>query len=308
MVKDETNKMKDKVNLSTQTIKMSEKTACEICPKNCLLAPGQVGFCGGRGNLDGEIIALNYGRVAAINLDPIEKKPLWRFYPGRYVLSVGSYGCNLRCPFCQNSTLSMEWQDEWVEATGKYYSQYETIMPDKLIALGLAAKDKGNIGIAYTYNEPIIGYEYLWDCSRLARENGLKNILVTNGYCNEKPWKELLPYIDATNVDLKSFNQEFYNKVGGELEVVMRNIEIAVVEGVHIEITCLIVPGENDDPKEMESLSKWLESMSPEIPLHISRFFPQYKMKEKAPTSRETIDALVSIARERLKHVYKGNY
>ena len=287
--------------------KRQEKKTCEICPKACVLGPDQVGFCGARGNVDGEIIALNYGRVAAMGLDPIEKKPLWRFHPGSRVLSVGSYGCNLRCPFCQNSNLSMEWQDEWVEATGNYYSRYETIMPDKLIDLALAAKSKGNIGIAYTYNEPVVGYEYVYDCSILAREAGLKNILVTNGYCNEKPWKDLLTYIDATNIDVKGFTEEFYHKVGGELRVVMKNVE-AAVEECHVEITCLIIPGENDDPKEMEEMSKWIASMNPEIPLHISRFFPQYKMNEKPPTSRETIDKLAAIAGERLKYVYKGNY
>lgn len=287
--------------------KRQEKKTCEICPKACVLGPDQVGFCGARGNVDGEIIALNYGRVAAMGLDPIEKKPLWRFHPGSRVLSVGSYGCNLRCPFCQNSSLSMEWQDEWVEATGNYYSRYETIMPDKLIDLALAAKSKGNIGIAYTYNEPVVGYEYVYDCSILAREAGLKNILVTNGYCNEKPWKDLLTYIDATNIDVKGFTEEFYHKVGGELRVVMKNVE-AAVEECHVEITCLIIPGENDDPREMEEMSKWIASMNPEIPLHISRFFPQYKMNEKPPTSRETIDKLAAIAGERLKYVYKGNY
>ena len=287
--------------------KRQEKRTCEICPKACVLGPDQVGFCGARGNVDGEIIALNYGRVAAMGLDPIEKKPLWRFHPGSRVLSVGSYGCNLRCPFCQNSNLSMEWQDEWVEATGNYYSRYETIMPDKLIDLALAAKSKGNIGIAYTYNEPVVGYEYVYDCSILAREAGLKNILVTNGYCNEKPWKDLLTYIDATNIDVKGFTEEFYHKVGGELRVVMKNVE-AAVEECHVEITCLIIPGENDDPREMEEMSKWIASMNPEIPLHISRFFPQYKMNEKPPTSRETIDKLAAIAGERLKYVYKGNY
>ena len=287
--------------------KRQEKKTCEICPKACVLGPDQVGFCGARGNVDGEIIALNYGRVAAMGLDPIEKKPLWRFHPGSRVLSVGSYGCNLRCPFCQNSSLSMEWQDEWVEATGNYYSRYETIMPDKLIDLALAARSKGNIGIAYTYNEPVVGYEYVYDCSILAREAGLKNILVTNGYCNEKPWKDLLTYIDATNIDVKGFTEEFYHKVGGELRVVMKNVE-AAVEECHVEITCLIIPGENDDPREMEEMSKWIASMNPEIPLHISRFFPQYKMNEKPPTSRETIDKLAAIAGERLKYVYKGNY
>ena len=287
--------------------KRQEKKTCEICPKACVLGPDQVGFCGARGNVDGEIIALNYGRVAAMGLDPIEKKPLWRFHPGSRVLSVGSYGCNLRCPFCQNSNLSMEWQDEWVEATGNYYSRYETIMPDKLIDLALAAKSKGNIGIAYTYNEPVVGYEYVYDCSILAIEAGLKNILVTNGYCNEKPWKDLLTYIDATNIDVKGFTEEFYHKVGGELRVVMKNVE-AAVEECHVEITCLIIPGENDDPREMEEMSKWIASMNPEIPLHISRFFPQYKMNEKPPTSRETIDKLAAIAGERLKYVYKGNY
>jgi len=287
--------------------KRQQRKTCEICPKGCVLGPDQIGFCGARGNVDGEIIALNYGRVAAMGLDPIEKKPLWRFHPGSRVLSVGSYGCNLRCPFCQNSSLSMEWQDEWVEATGNYYSRYETIMPDKLIDLAIAAKSKGNIGIAYTYNEPVVGYEYVYDCSILAREAGLKNILVTNGYCNEKPWKDLMTYIDATNIDVKGFTKEFYDRVGGELGIVMKNVELAVEE-CHVEITCLIIPGENDDPKEMEEMSRWIASMNPEIPLHISRFFPQYKMNEKPPTSRETIDKLAAIAGERLKYVYKGNY
>lgn len=284
-----------------------QRKMCDICPRSCVLGYDQVGFCGGRGNVDGEIVALNYGRVTSIGLDPVEKKPLFRFHPGSHVLSVGSYGCNLRCPFCQNSSLSMEWEDEWVESTGNYYSRYETIMPDKLIDLALAAKDKGNIGIAYTYNEPIIGYEYLWDCSILAREVGLKNILVTNGYCNEKPWKEILPYIDAVNIDVKGFTQDFYDKVGGELDVIMRNVESAAKE-CHLEITCLIVPEENDKPKEMEGLSKWIASISPDIPLHISRFFPQYKMNDKPPTTRESIDNLADIARESLKYVYKGNY
>lgn len=284
-----------------------QKKTCEICPKACVLGPNQVGFCGGRGNVDGEIVALNYGRVTAIGLDPIEKKPLFQFHPGSYVLSVGSYGCNLRCPFCQNSTISMEYQDEWVEATGNYYSRYESIMPNKLVNLALSAKSKGNIGIAYTYNEPIIGYEYLWDSALLAREAGLKNILVTNGYCNEKPWQDLIPYIDAINIDVKGFTQDFYHKVGGELEVVMRNVESAA-NVVHVEITCLVIPGENDSPQEMLAMSKWLASISPNIPLHISRFFPQYKMNEKPPTSKETIDNLATVAQERLKFVYKGNY
>lgn len=283
------------------------KKPCEICPKSCLLEPNQIGACGARGNIDGEIVALNYGRVGAIMLDPIEKKPLWRFYPGSYVLSVGSYGCNLRCPFCQNSGLSMEWEDEWVEATGNYYSRYETIMPGKLIDLALAAKNKGNIGIAYTYNEPIVGYEYVWDCSVLAKKAGLKNILVTNGYCNESPWRELLQNIDAANIDVKGFTQEFYNKVGGELEIVMKNVEWAVEE-CHLEITYLVIPGENDSEDEIEGLSKWIASLNPEIPLHLSRFFPSYKMNEKPPTSRDTIDKLAIIAGKRLKYVYKGNY
>jgi pyruvate formate lyase activating enzyme len=284
-----------------------EKIICAICPRSCVIGPAQVGFCGARGNIDCEIVALNYGRVAAIMLDPIEKKPLWRFHPGSHVLSVGSYGCNLSCPYCQNSSISMEWEDEWVEATGKYFSRYETIMPQRLIDLALSAKDKGNIGIAYTYNEPIIGYEYLWDCSRLAREFGLKNILVTNGYCNEKPWKELLPYIDAANIDVKGFTQEFYSKVGGDLDVVMKNVESAA-QLCHLELTCLIIPGENDSPKEMESLSRWIASINPEIPLHLSRFFPHYKMNDRPPTSRDTIDHLAAIAQEHLKYVYKGNY
>lgn len=284
---------------------------CDICPRACSLKEGQTGICRSRANVGGEIISLSYGRVSAIMLDPIEKKPLWHFHPGSKILSVGSYGCNLRCSFCQNYSIALEGKDEWSEATGNYFSNYETIMPDELIKLALLAKDKGNIGIAYTYNEPLVGYEYVWDVSMLAREKGLKNVLVTNGYFMPEPFLEIAKITDAINIDVKGFTEGFYKKLGGELAPVLENVKVAA-EHCHLEITTLIIPGENDSPEEMEALSKWLASVEEmsgkSIPLHISRFFPNYKMQDKPPTPRGKIDELVEIAEKHLTYVHKGNY
>ncbi|MFA5637730.1 MAG: radical SAM protein, partial [Anaerovoracaceae bacterium] len=168
------------------------KVKCEICPIGCNLSENQTGVCRARANVDNEIISLNYGRVSSIMLDPISKKPLARFHPGSYILSVGSYGCNLHCPFCQNYQIALEGEDLWVEQTGKYFSTYETIMPKELVKLAVAARDRGNIGIAFTYNEPLVGYEYVYDTSLLAKEAGLKTVIVTNGYFNHEPFEEIM--------------------------------------------------------------------------------------------------------------------
>lgn len=271
---------------------------CEICPHFCHLKEGQTGCCGARVNRNGKVICDSYGWLTSIALDPIEKKPLRRFHPGAKILSVGSYGCNLHCPFCQNHEISM---------TGRQESGMVSVMPSALAEKAVELADAGNIGLAFTYNEPLISYEYVRDCAELIRENGMANVVVTNGFINEKPLRELLPLIDAMNIDLKSFTDEFYRKIGGGLDDVKRSIRLAHEAGCHVEVTTLVIPGENDSPQEMERLSSWLAGVSPEIPLHISRFFPRYKMADKPPTPVETVYSLAELARKKLRYVYEGN-
>jgi len=253
-------------------------------------------MCRARANLDGEIRCLNYGRLTSLSLDPIEKKPLARFCPGSLILSAGSFGCNLNCGFCQNYGISM------ADGTAETVS----VTPEILVRKAKELIPKGNIGLAFTYNEPLIGYEFVYDCASLARENGLKTVLVTNGMICFHPLKNLLPYIDAMNIDLKGFSEDFYKKLGGDLETVKNTIVLSS-KSCHVEVTTLVIPGENDSPGEMEKEAKWLASVDPDIPLHISRFFPRYRMLDKAPTSLETIYALRDTASQYLNYVYTGN-
>lgn len=273
------------------------KVECEICPHHCKIEEGHLGLCKGRINQDGEIISENYGKLTALALDPIEKKPLYHFYPGSKILSVGSYGCNLNCPFCQNCDISM---------VGKMEIDSVKLSCEELVEKAMSLKDNGNIGIAYTYNEPLIGYEFVRDCAMLTKEKGLKNVVVTNGYICEEPLRKLLPYIDAFNIDLKGFTEEFYHKLRGDLATVKRTIEVSSEE-CHIEVTTLIIPGENDSEEEMDRLSGWLAGINPEIPLHISRFFPRWKMKDKEATPVEKVYRLAELARKNLKYVHEGN-
>jgi pyruvate formate lyase activating enzyme len=275
---------------------MNKGVLCEICPKTCVIPEGHKGFCGARTNREGKIVAANYGKITSMALDPIEKKPLKRFHPGSRILSVGSYGCNLRCPFCQNYEISM----------GNDSTVYLELTPEELISRALEQIPRGNIGVAYTYNEPLIGYEFVRDCAYLAAKKGLKNVVVTNGYINEKPFSEILPLIDAFNIDLKSFSPEFYRSVGGNLETVKTSIKLAAKQR-HVEVTTLVIAGDNDSEEEMRALSSWLASVNPEIPLHISRFFPAFKMSNRLPTPIKTILDLVEIAQESLRYVYSGN-
>lgn len=273
------------------------KVQCGICPHNCMIEEGHTGFCNARSNRGGVIKDDNYGQITSIALDPIEKKPLKRFHPGSRVLSVGSYGCNLRCSFCQNHDISM--------ADGKG-ADVGYMTPEELINKAEELTKYGNIGIAYTYNEPLIGYEFVRDCSGMAVEKGLKNVIVTNGYINEEPLKDLLPLIDAVNIDLKGFTESFYKKIGGRLEPVKKTIALAS-HSCHVEVTTLIVPGENDSPEEMQSLSAWLAGVDENIPLHVTRFFPRYKMTDRDATDVDLVYSLADIAREKLKYVYEGN-
>lgn len=275
-----------------------EQTACcTLCPHRCALREGQTGFCRARVNRGGAVAAKNYGALTALALDPIEKKPLRRFFPGSLVLSAGSYGCNLRCPFCQNSDIS---QAEEENAAAR------RVTPEWLVERAKALKGRGSIGLAYTYNEPLVGYEFVRDCAVLARARGLKNVAVTNGCFCEAPLRALLPLLDAVNIDLKAFTPRFYRWAGGDLETVKSAIALAA-ERCHVEVTTLIIPGENDGEAEMEALSSWLASVNPEIPLHVSRFFPRYLLRDRPATPVETVYRLAERARRRLRYVYEGN-
>lgn len=269
---------------------------CDICFHHCELDEGRTGLCRARANRGGQIVPLNYGRLTSLALDPIEKKPLRRFHPGGLVLSLGSFGCNLRCPFCQNAEISMA----GAEFPARDYS------PEALVQLALALRPRGNLGLAYTYNEPLVGYEFVRDCAAMVREAGMFNVLVTNGTIEEAPWRALLPLIDAVNIDLKGFTEAWYRRLGGDLETVKRSIALAA-EACHLEVTTLVVPGCNDGEDELRALAGWLASLSPDIPLHISRFFPRHRMNDLPPTPVDTVYRLAAVARERLRYVYTGN-
>ncbi len=269
---------------------------CEICPHHCNLNEGQTGICRARTNQGGIVFCNNYGALTSVALDPIEKKPLARFFPGSMILSAGSYGCNMRCPFCQNCEISM--------ADETAHTVY--VSPQELVGKAEQLIPQGNIGLAFTYNEPLVGYEYVRDCASLAHEKGLKTVLVTNGMICSEPLIKLLPLIDAMNIDLKGFTDRFYMLLGGDLETVKKTIERSA-NACHVEVTTLIIPGENDGEEEMEAEAGWLRSLSPEIPLHISRFLPRYKMSHKQPTPVGTIHRLREIAARQLKYVYTGN-
>lgn len=269
---------------------------CTLCFHHCSLEEGQTGVCRARANREGTIVPLNYGRLTALALDPIEKKPLRRFHPGSLILSVGSFGCNLHCPFCQNSGIAAVGAETCTRAC----------TPEQLAQEALRLRDNGNIGVAYTYNEPLVGYEFVRDCARQVHRAGLCNVLVTNGTIEERPWRELLPLLDAVNIDLKGFTESWYRRLGGDLETVKRSITLAA-RSCHVEVTTLVVPGENDSEAEMRALSGWLASVSPEIPLHVSRFFPRHRMQDRPPTPVQTVCRLAEVAREQLRYVYTGN-
>ena len=284
-------------------------TKCHVCFRQCDLKERQTGFCGARIAIGGKVTAGNYGRITSLALDPIEKKPLRRFFPGTKILSAGSYGCNLRCPFCQNSEIS------WGEEAKEFADTADILAPDDLVRVAEKYRSEGNIGIAFTYNEPLVGYEFVRDTAKLAHEKGLKNVLVSNGTASAEVLSEILPYIDAMNIDLKCFSEKTYREVlGGDLEMTKTFISGAARKA-HVEVTCLIVPGMNDSEEEMRALSSWIASLKDEngktigdtIPLHISRFFPRFHMTDRSATDVDVVYSLAEIAREKLKYVYTGN-
>ncbi len=265
---------------------------CGLCPHACLIRPGGVGRCRVRRNRGGTLELPFYGRLSSIAVDPIEKKPLYHYHPGESILSVGFVGCSFRCPFCQNYRIS---QDTSVPT--------EAMSPEKLVSL---AEREGSFGIAYTYSEPLVHLEYVLETCRLARERGLKNVLVSNGFINPEPAEELLAVLDAANIDLKTFNPDFYRReIGGELEEVKRFL--AQARGrIALEVTTLVVPTRNDEPEEMEAIAAFLASLDPAIPLHLSAYYPQYRYT-LPPTSPATLQALAEVARRNLHYVYLGN-
>lgn len=282
---------------------------CGVCFRHCNIPEGGTGFCGARTCQDGQVVPENYGKITALMLDPIEKKPLSRFHPGSRILSVGSYGCNLRCPFCQNYDIS------WGEAVNKREKKSEEITPQELADTALFYRDRGNIGVAFTYNEPLIGYEFVRDTAKIVHEAGMLNVLVSNGTAELSVLEELLPYIDAMNIDLKGFTDEYYSEVlDGSRKMVMDFIERAVKD-CHVELTTLIIPGENDSEDEIRRMSKWIAGlkdkdgnvMGGDIPLHISRFFPRFHMTDRDATEVKKVYRLAEIAREELRYVYTGN-
>lgn len=351
----------------------AEKIICRVCCHHCLLQEGQTGMCGARINRGGRITAANYGKLTSLALDPIEKKPFARFMPGSRILSVGSYGCSLRCPFCQNyeiasarpvgkgspafpaglaesgRAVSLTGQTEpstgssaglpgqpsmnppnpsaeapgggspermenrpvaFLEGGQLHVLETAEYTPAELCEIALQLRGRGNIGIAFTYNEPLIGWEFVRDTARLFHQNGMKAVLVTNGMASLEVLREILPFIDAMNIDLKGFSEEFYRDfVGGDLKMVMDFIS-AAAEGCHVEITKLIIPGKNDDEGEMRRMAAWIASLrggrGRDIPLHVSRYFPRYKWT--APATRvRTVYRLAEAARESLDFVYTGN-
>lgn len=271
---------------------------CYLCPQQCHISKGSRGICGARQNIDGILYSLNYGEISSLGVDPIEKKPLNRFHPGTSILSVGSVGCNLKCPFCQNHSIAQVKPEE----LPTHY-----VESDEIVEKAVELKEQGNIGIAYTYNEPSIWYEFVYETAKKAKEKGLLNVLVTNGYISEEPLEQFLPYIDAMNIDLKAFNDKFYTElVKGSLKDVKETIKRSAGR-CHLEITTLIIPGWNDSIDEMEEMTRWLASLSPEIPLHLSRYFPKYQMTDRPPTSRVSLMELIRVAERHLRYVYIGN-
>ena len=284
-----------------------DQLICDVCPHHCRISEGRAGKCRARGVRDGKVVSLNYGIATSLALDPIEKKPLARFHPGSRILSYGSYGCNLNCPFCQNWEISMSDGREY-QSAGKIRGRNH-ISPEELANAAEQLREKGNIGVAFTYNEPMISYEYVLDTAKLLRRKNLNVVLVTNGCVSEKTADAVLPYVNALNIDLKSFREDVYrNTLGGDLEAVKRFIRKAC-ELCHVELTSLIVPGMNDSEEEIREMTQWIASLphGEEIPLHITRFFPRYRVLEKKPTERAVVMHLLRVARERLKYVYPGN-
>ena len=276
--------------------KDGNKLECLLCPHFCKIAAGKTGICGVRKNNGKEIELLTYGVISGYSLDPVEKKPLYHFFPGNNILSIGSYGCNMKCDFCQNFNISQKIPGSLIAEAA----------PEKIVRDALSVEK--NIGIAFTYNEPIIWFEFMKDVALAAKAEGLYTVIVSNGYVNSEPLSEIIQFVDAFNIDMKAFNNNFYRKVtGADIEPVKDCLKLISKSGKHLEITTLIIQGLNDDEKEMALQSEWIAGeLGKDVPFHLSRYFPMYKRDDPA-TSQETLNKLFEIASENLNHVYIGN-
>lgn len=280
-------------------VKLDRKNVgCVLCPRRCVIAPGHRGFCGVRENQGGILISLVYARPCAIHIDPIEKKPLFHVLPGAQAFSLATVGCNLKCKFCQNWQISQASPDDVV---------VDEVSPAEVVR---RARDSGVPVIAYTYTEPTIFYEYMLDTARLAKQAGLKNVMHSSGFINEEPLRQLIPYLDAANIDLKGFSNRFYGEMTlGNLDDVLRTLKILKEKGVWVEVTNLILPGLNDDSGEIRKMCLWIrDNLGDRTPVHFSRFWPMYKLMNLSPTPVETLQMARTIARGvGLKYVYIGN-
>ena len=266
--------------------------ACLLCPHGCVIKEGGTGICKARKNIGGELTLPFYGEISSIAVDPIEKKPLYHFLPGKTILSIGFVGCSFKCPFCQNHSISQ---------SSHVFTEH--LDPEEVVDLALKKK---SFGIAYTYSEPLIHIEYLLNTARLARKKGLKNVLVSNGYINPGPAEELIPLLDAANIDVKSFNPDFYvSEIKGKLQPVLDFVSIAAGK-LSLEVTTLVIPGKNDSPEEIESIARFIADIDDTIPYHLSRYYPTFKYTIPA-TSYDSIMSLAETARKHLKYVYLGN-
>jgi pyruvate formate lyase activating enzyme len=274
----------------------NDKLQCVLCPHFCSLAKGKTGICGVRKNTGEKIELTTYGVLSGFALDPLEKKPLYHYYPGYNILSIGSFGCNMHCDFCQNYHISQKIPKSLVPGM-----TLKSILNESMIA-------EKNIGLAFTYNEPIIWFEFMRDAAMMVKNEGLHTVLVSNGFVNKDPLVEIIEFIDAFNIDLKAFNNNFYRKItGAELEPVKNSLKQIAASGKHLEITTLIIPGLNDDAKEMALQAEWIAGeLGKEIPLHLSKYYPTYK-RDNPPTAEGTLNKLFEIASEKLDYVYTGN-
>lgn len=273
------------------------RVVCPLCPHHCNLDLGNVGLCHARVGRDGVSMPLGYGQLTSVALDPIEKKPLARFHPGMMILSAGSFGCNMKCFFCQNEAISIAGQGD---VTAR------TVPPEALCSQARSLQNRGNIGVAFTYNEPMLNPEYIRDCAILLRHMGMHTVVVTNGCFCLDAVQDLLPLVDAFNIDLKGFTQSWYRRLGGDLETVKRFIR-AAHEVSHVELTTLVVPDENDGEDEIDALSAWAAGIDPDMALHLSRFFPRARAMDKQPTDIKLLLRLCEVAGKHLKHVIPGN-
>ena len=277
----------------------TSKATCTACPHACKLDDGEFGRCRSRRAVGGAVTPEGYGRITSLALDPIEKKPIARFMPGTTVLSLGSYGCNMDCPFCQNSSIAHAGADE---------TDWRIVQPHEAVDVALELAAQRCVGIAYTYNEPLVNWEYLRDTGKLAHEAGLVNVLVSNGMATARVLDEIAPLIDAANIDLKCFTDEGYRSLGGNLAAVKHTIRtLAEQPGCHLEVTTLVVPGLSDDEAQIDAMARWLAELDPHIPYHLTRFFPRHRMAHADPTPVRTLHELADVARQHLADVMLGN-